>query len=51
MECLKCKRKMKLIAKDFSYNFKTKQRVKYSRKVYWCESEDIWINIEIPFGK
>lgn len=48
MKCPKCKKEMKLTNKDFSYNTKEKSKVKYSRSIYWCEKDDVWINLEIP---
>lgn len=51
MKCPKCKNKMKLVAKDFSFNYKVKPNIKYQRSVYWCKDDDIWINIEIPVKK
>lgn len=45
MNCPKCKKKMVLKRKDFSYNSDEK---KYARKVYWCKDDDIWISLEVP---
>lgn len=51
MKCSECKKEMKLVGKDFSYNFKTKPKVKYLRTVYHCATNDIWINVEVPVKK
>ncbi len=46
MKCPKCKKEMLLKKKDVSHNFKTGKE--YSRSIYWCKSDDIWANLEIP---
>ena len=33
---------------DFSYDLAKKPRKKYTRKVYWCKKDDVWISLEIP---
>lgn len=48
MECPKCKKTMTLRGKDFSYDFKVKPKKKYTRNLYLCEKDDVWISIEIP---
>lgn len=37
--------------KDFSYDSSKKPNKKYSRKLYWCENDDIWVNVETPVLK
>ena len=49
MECPKCKKTMTLKSKDFSFDLKVKPKKKYTRSLYWCEKDDIWVKIEIPF--
>lgn len=48
MKCPKCQKEMLVRSKDISYNFAVKPRKKYSRSLYWCENDDVWINEEIP---
>lgn len=48
MKCPKCKKKMVLKSKDFSYNFDVKPKKKYLRKSYQCVNDDVWIKIETP---
>jgi hypothetical protein len=46
MKCPKCGEEMKEVKKDESANTQTGK--KYSRTMYHCESDDIWLNLEIP---
>jgi len=46
MNCPKCKGGMSEIRKDNTVNPETKK--KYSRTVYQCEKDDIWITVETP---
>ncbi len=39
---------MKIIKEDVSFNSYSKTEVKYSRKIYHCVEDDVWINVEIP---
>jgi hypothetical protein len=39
---------MTLRGKDFSYDFRVKPKKKYSRNLYWCEEDDVWVSIEVP---
>lgn len=48
MKCPKCKKLMTLRGNDFSYDFRVKPEKKYVRSIYWCEEDDVWVNIEIP---
>ena len=48
MKCPKCKKKMLLRKRDFSYNFKVKPKKKYERSIYWCKDDNIWISLEVP---
>ena len=50
MEYPKCKKQMILKREDSSFNFKVKPKKESKRSAYWCEMDDIWINIEIPKG-
>lgn len=50
MKCPKCNTEMVLKKNDQSFNFTTKDKKKYDRNIYWCEKDDIWISIEIPFA-
>lgn len=43
--CSVCKEKMVLNGIDTSFD---KNGKKYWRRVYWCEKDDVWMNIEIP---
>lgn len=46
MECPKCQKEMVIKNQDISHNSKNGKQ--YNRVVYWCEQDDIWVNIEIP---
>ena len=46
MQCPVCHKEMTVNQKDTSTNFKNSQE--YSRTVYLCPSDDVWISIEIP---
>jgi hypothetical protein len=46
MECPKCNQEMLLKKEDLSSDFRSNKQ--YDRKVYWCESDDVWVNIEVP---
>lgn len=46
MNCPKCKKEMIVKDKDVSHNNEFGK--KYDRTLYWCDIDDIWINIEIP---
>ena len=48
MKCPKCGSKILPKKQDFSYNFDSKPKKKYTRKIYWCKKDDIWITLEIP---
>lgn len=48
MECVKCGKEMKIVKEDISFNSSVKNKTKYSRKIYHCEEDDVWINVEIP---
>ena len=48
MKCPKCGKKMLLKSKGLSYNTKVKPKKKYDRSLYWCKTDDVWINLEIP---
>lgn len=48
MECPKCTKEMVLKNDALSYDFRVTPNKKYRREIYWCEFDDIWINIEIP---
>lgn len=40
---------MKVVRDDISNNGKKGEDYKeYKRTVYWCEQDDVWVNIEIP---
>lgn len=38
---------MEIKAKEVSEGVAGK---KYNREVFWCNKDDVWIHIEIPFG-
>ena len=46
MKCPKCGEEMKEVRKDKSKNMETGK--KYSRTIYHCEKDDVWLNLEIP---
>jgi hypothetical protein len=45
MNCPKCKKEMIVKNKDES---QSKDGKKYGRTLYWCDIDDIWVNVEIP---
>ncbi|KKQ23754.1 MAG: hypothetical protein US39_C0023G0007 [Microgenomates group bacterium GW2011_GWC1_37_12b] len=48
-KCPKCGKEMKIVREDVSNNAKKDKDYKeYKRSVYWCELDDVWVNIEIP---
>ncbi|HLE49217.1 MAG TPA: hypothetical protein VI819_04290 [Patescibacteria group bacterium] len=51
MTCPKCGKKMFLKGKDFSYDYKVKPKKKYKRSIYWCKTDDVWVNLETPYKK
>lgn len=51
MICPECGKKMLLKAKSFSYNYFTKPKKRYLRKLFWCKKDDIWLSIETPSVK
>ena len=46
MKCPICKKEMMIKSKDNSYN--TRNGKRYFRNIYWCRSDDVWMNLEIP---
>ena len=34
--------------KDISHNSQTEPIKQYLREIFWCEKDDVWVNIEIP---
>lgn len=49
MKCPKCDKEMKIIRNDISNNGKKDKDYKeYERVLYWCEQDDVWVNVEIP---
>ena len=46
MKCTKCQNEMKVVKEDESIN--SENNKKYSRVIYHCEADDIWINLETP---
>ena len=51
MICPKCKKKMDLVVKGFSYDFSKKPKDKFVRRKYFCKKDGIWIALEIPVSK
>lgn len=52
MKCPNCNQEMKLKKDDLSNNGKEgKEYKQYTRKIYWCENDDIWVSIETPSFK
>jgi len=49
MKCPKCSKEMVVTNKDTSHNNKTKAI--YSRTLYHCEKDDIWLKLEVPKQK
>ncbi len=47
MKCIKCKKLMVLRKENFSYDSRVKPKKKYSRSIYWCKKDDVWISVEI----
>ncbi len=49
MKCPKCNEEMQVKKRDVSNNQKQGQEYKeYQRILYWCEKDDIWVNVETP---
>ena len=46
MECIVCEKRMKIVKKDKSFDFKKKKE--YSRTIYHCKKDDLWIVVEKP---
>lgn len=46
MKCVVCKKIMKVVKKDISLNPKNKK--KYTRTVYHCAKDDVWMGAEVP---
>ena len=47
MNCPECKKEMVVKGRDDSFD-STKDNKKYNRTVYWCETDDVWVSVEIP---
>ncbi len=45
MKCPKCKKGMKISQKDNSYG---ESGNKYTRTIYVCKEDDVWITVESP---
>jgi hypothetical protein len=45
-KCPKCGSEMKIVTKDESENLQAGKR--YSRTIFQCEKDDIWVVLEIP---
>ena len=49
MKCPRCDKEMKVIKSDISNNGKKGEDYKeYKRTIYWCEQDDVWVNLEVP---
>lgn len=46
MKCPKCGNEMTEVRKDISHNPENKK--KYSRILYQCKKDDVWITVEAP---
>jgi len=46
IKCPICKKVMQIKNQDTSHDFK--KRIEYKRIIFWCEIDDVWINIEVP---
>jgi len=49
MECTICEKVMKIVKRDKSFDFKKKKE--YSRAIYQCKKDDVWIVVEKPKKK
>lgn len=47
MKCPKCQKEMEIKKEDVSFNSSLKQKKEYSRKVYFCKDDDVWVTVEI----
>lgn len=45
MNCPNCHKTMRIKKEDRSLGANKKE---YMRTIYWCEVDDVWINVEIP---
>lgn len=48
MQCPKCGKEMVVKGKDSSFNDQVDPKKLYSRIIYWCEQDDVWVNVETP---
>ena len=48
MKCPKCQKEMEINREDVSYNSDIEPKKEYSRKVYLCKDDDVWITVETP---
>lgn len=52
MKCPKCQKVMIGKGEDITNNGKSSMDFKeYSKNIYWCKKDDIWINIEVPLDE
>jgi hypothetical protein len=49
MKCPLCQKEMQEIQKDLTSNFDTGKR--YSRVIFNCKKDDVWISVETPITK
>lgn len=49
MECVVCEKRMKIVEKGKSFDFKKKKE--YSKTIYKCAKDDVWIVVEKPKNK
>jgi len=49
MECIVCEKRIKIVKRDKSFDFKKKKE--YSRVIYRCIKDDVWIVVEKPKKK
>lgn len=48
MNCPKCQKEMSLVKEDVSKNFDVNPVKEYERKIFKCETDDVWITYETP---
>ena len=48
MNCPICRKPMKVVSADTSYDRRTAPEKEYDRTLYVCRADDTWISVEVP---
>lgn len=49
MKCPVCQQEM--VEKKADKSFDQSNGKEYNRTIYWCEKDDVWVEVEIPAKK